>query len=231
MTNSCKRQEYVGSLEILAQTTNNKKERDLSNLHNQVLISTTALTVQLLMPTTRSREDLSSAFHAAVECLRHVSVADVRFSGGSDQSKPTNRDERVTDFLARHLRTWRYIAFITALMISWMVGAGRIDPYPFMYMNIALSAWIAVQESVVIKMMLRRIDVTSKQSHQLLHASVKHLFMLIGSAEAVLRHCEGDGGADLEERSMAHEQAHALGLEHIHVDKLFDIVSPPVHSH
>lgn len=72
--------------------------------------------------------------------------------------------ERVADGVARFGGSWVFIgAFMTLLgfwvaMNSWLLGAHRFDPYPFIFLNLLLSMLAALQAPVIMMSQSRHAE-------------------------------------------------------------------------
>ncbi len=65
---------------------------------------------------------------------------------GRPSIRPTPNPEtfgRVSERVARFLGSWRFIAWMTAVILAWVVyniiGRNPVDPYPFIFLTLLLS--------------------------------------------------------------------------------------------
>jgi len=69
------------------------------------------------------------------------------------QDKVTFLD-RVSDNLANFCGSWTFILSFCIIMIGWMVTNGisliSVDPFPFMFLNLALSCVAAIQAPIIL---------------------------------------------------------------------------------
>jgi uncharacterized membrane protein len=63
--------------------------------------------------------------------------------------------ERLSDLVAEFGGSWKFILAFSAVMAAWMLlntlflGAGAIDPFPYILLNLALSTLAAIQAPII----------------------------------------------------------------------------------
>ena len=66
------------------------------------------------------------------------------------KQKPATRGERAADFVANKMGSWGFVIGQSCLLVTWasvntivLFSSIRFDPFPFIFMNLALSAQAA----------------------------------------------------------------------------------------
>jgi len=186
-------QEYVGSLQIIAQNVTNAANETQASHHKEVILQSIKLTqllIELNRQPTVSRQTLLEAVQQARNTLsgvvHEIDLRALEAEYSTNAPRPTFGDN-FTSFLASHMRSWKYLGVLTCLFTGWTIGNGvasnSIDPYPFLYLNIGLSAWIAVQDSITIKLMSHRNKNSFERDKELYLQNIRNLLLLIRTVE------------------------------------------------
>jgi uncharacterized membrane protein len=186
-------QEYYSSFEVAAQNSSVIEESRLARLHQTLLDKTLKLTHLLSPGVDPSIEELKAKILEVQSSLKEHGLPD-KVSDMEDFYKRVTAEHKlgkdsVTDFAARNLRNWRYVGALTFLLAGWAtansLAPGAIDPYPFSYINIVLTIWSTIQESFVIRIMLRQNDIGTKRRENLYLLDAIKLTELLEMAERV----------------------------------------------
>lgn len=74
----------------------------------------------------------------------------------------TNLSDRAADFMTRVIGSWKVLVGSWAVCGAWMGAHGLgwvgFDPYPFIFLNLAFSAWSSSSASIVLKSQNRQND-------------------------------------------------------------------------
>lgn len=76
--------------------------------------------------------------------------------------------ERCADWVASTVGSWRFILIQSALLIGWLiynsVSAARVDPYPFILLNLLLSFQAAYTAPIIMMSQNRKEDADRRRS-------------------------------------------------------------------
>jgi uncharacterized membrane protein len=186
-------QEYFSSFEVMAQNSTHTEELRLARLHNTVLDKTLDLTEFLSSGVSHSPDELRSKVLEIRATLQehglptNAQEMDAFYRDRIGQNE-ANQD-RVTDFVAKYLRSWGYLGVLTFVTATWMASnslvLGAVDPYPFVAFNIGLTIGITTLESFVIRIMLRQNDIGIMRRQKLYWLDALKLTELLPADEAL----------------------------------------------
>lgn len=81
---------------------------------------------------------------------------------------PKSFGERAADAVANVVGSWRFIMIQTFLLVAWLafnaVSSERVDPYPFILLNLLLSFQAAYTAPVIMMSQNRQADVDRQRS-------------------------------------------------------------------
>lgn len=92
-----------------------------------------------------------------------------RLSGPPEQSNRLTTGQRVADYVAATMGSWRFIIIQSAILIVWIAlnvtaYVQRWDPYPFILLNLALSFQAAYAAPFIMMSQNRQQDVDRKEA-------------------------------------------------------------------
>lgn len=86
----------------------------------------------------------------------------------SGAEAPKSFAERAADTVASVVGSWRFILIQTALLAGWIVfnalSPGRVDPYPFILLNLMLSFQAAYTAPIIMMSQNRQADIDRRRS-------------------------------------------------------------------
>ncbi len=81
---------------------------------------------------------------------------------------PKTFAEHAADTVAEVVGSWRFILIQTALLVAWLVfnaiSAARVDPYPFILLNLLLSFQAAYTAPIIMMSQNRQADIDRRRS-------------------------------------------------------------------
>lgn len=81
---------------------------------------------------------------------------------------PKSFGERAADAVANVVGSWRFIVIQTLILLAWIVfnavSGARVDPYPFILLNLLLSFQAAYTAPVIMMSQNRQADVDRRRS-------------------------------------------------------------------
>jgi uncharacterized membrane protein len=81
---------------------------------------------------------------------------------------PANFGERAADAIAALVGSWRFIIVQSFLLVAWLafnvLSANRIDPYPFILLNLLLSFQAAYAAPIIMMSQNRQSDVDRRRA-------------------------------------------------------------------
>jgi len=81
---------------------------------------------------------------------------------------PKGFAERAADAVANVVGSWRFILIQSALLLSWIafnaISADRVDPYPFILLNLLLSFQAAYTAPVIMMSQNRQADIDRRRN-------------------------------------------------------------------
>ena len=85
-----------------------------------------------------------------------------------DFSTPKTFPERAADWIADTVGSWKFILIQSALLIAWLVfnalSSARVDPYPFILLNLLLSFQAAYTAPIIMMSQNRQADTDRQRS-------------------------------------------------------------------
>lgn len=82
--------------------------------------------------------------------------------------KPSGLGDRLADGLTNAVGSWRFILIQSALLIAWLLfnifSSNRVDPYPFILLNLLLSFQAAYTAPIIMMSQNRQADIDRKRS-------------------------------------------------------------------
>jgi len=182
-------QEYIGTFEVIAQNATYAAEQ-IQAAHHKMVIAATQKLAHLRKDASQGQsvaEAIEEAereakciltqveYQQELQALQEETASRVGFGGSVTFS------DHVTDFLAKHVRSWKYIGCLTLFFTAWMVGNSEdphsFDPFPYTYLNFFVSVWTLLQESFVIKVTFRRAQHDLKRNRMLFRQSIQILVL------------------------------------------------------
>jgi uncharacterized membrane protein len=108
---------------------------------------------------------MSNSIHDALMHLRQRARQRRPPTEAADTRTPA---ERAADQIAAVVGSWRFILIQSALLAAWIVfnvvSAGRVDPYPFILLNLLLSFQAAYTAPIIMMSQNRQSDVDRSRS-------------------------------------------------------------------
>lgn len=102
----------------------------------------------------QERGGLTALEHSVIESIeRHETLAS---NVEEEFAKSLTRGERLADRIAEFGGSWRFIAIFAAVLVAWMavnsaaLFAEPLDPYPYILLNLMLSALAAIQAPIIL---------------------------------------------------------------------------------
>ena len=84
--------------------------------------------------------------------------------------KPSTLGERMADAVAEHVGSWTFVIVQSALLIGWIifniVSSHRVDPYPFILLNLLLSFQAAYTAPIIMMSQNRQGDIDRTRAIQ-----------------------------------------------------------------
>lgn len=81
---------------------------------------------------------------------------------------PMTFAEQAADTVAEIVGSWRFIVIQSALLVAWIVfnavSPGRVDPYPFILLNLLLSFQAAYTAPIIMMSQNRQADIDRRRS-------------------------------------------------------------------
>lgn len=85
-----------------------------------------------------------------------------------DLENPRSWGDRAADGLTALVGSWRFILIQSALLIAWLVfnslSASRVDPYPFILLNLLLSFQAAYTAPIIMMSQNRQAELDRRRS-------------------------------------------------------------------
>lgn len=85
-----------------------------------------------------------------------------------DHSAPHGAGDRAADLVTSIVGSWRFIIVQSLLLVSWIafnaLNPGRIDPYPFILLNLLLSFQAAYTAPIIMMSQNRQADIDRRRS-------------------------------------------------------------------
>lgn len=86
----------------------------------------------------------------------------------SDVTAPQSWGDKAADTIAAVVGSWRFIAIQSALLFAWIVfnavSSSRVDPYPFILLNLMLSFQAAYTAPVIMMSQNRQAEIDRRRS-------------------------------------------------------------------
>lgn len=86
----------------------------------------------------------------------------------TDVTAPQSWGDKAADTIAEVVGSWRFIAIQSALLFAWIVfnalSADRVDPYPFILLNLMLSFQAAYTAPVIMMSQNRQAEIDRRRS-------------------------------------------------------------------
>lgn len=106
---------------------------------------------------------MSNAFDLLEQLRRHASQR-----RPPDLEKPQSWGDRAADGLTALVGSWRFILIQSALLVAWLVfnslSASRVDPYPFILLNLLLSFQAAYTAPIIMMSQNRQAELDRRRS-------------------------------------------------------------------
>jgi uncharacterized membrane protein len=183
--------EYIGTFEVIAQNATYAAEQVQAAHHKKVITQITKL-IKLLNAGPSSDQLICEAVDEAMLIVEQgCNVQELLMLEQKDALELKNPDlldastcsDRITDFLGKYVRSWKYIGVVTLFFTVWTVINSEVDnpfdPFPYTYLNFFVSCWTLLQESFVIKVTFRRAQHDLKRNKELHLRSIQNLRILI----------------------------------------------------
>lgn len=81
---------------------------------------------------------------------------------------PRNWGDRAADWVTALVGSWRFILAQSALLVGWILfnalSPGRVDPYPFILLNLLLSFQAAYTAPIIMMSQNRQADIDRRRS-------------------------------------------------------------------
>ena len=104
-------------------------------------------------------EDILAQLRAAARKRRHTD---------SKLDHPKTWGDRAADALTALVGSWRFIIVQSALLIAWLsfnsLSSARVDPYPFILLNLILSFQAAYTAPIIMMSQNRQADLDRRRS-------------------------------------------------------------------
>lgn len=82
--------------------------------------------------------------------------------------KATTLGDRLADVLTNAVGSWRFILVQSGLLVAWLLfnifSTARVDPYPFILLNLLLSFQAAYTAPIIMMSQNRQADIDRKRS-------------------------------------------------------------------
>lgn len=112
---------------------------------------------------TNSVQDTLSHWRERAEQRRAAAIA-----AAEAPFAPRTLGDRLADALTSAVGSWRFIIIQSALLIAWLVfnvvSGSRVDPYPFILLNLLLSFQAAYTAPIIMMSQNRLSDIDRKRS-------------------------------------------------------------------
>ncbi|MBL8546223.1 MAG: DUF1003 domain-containing protein [Hyphomonadaceae bacterium] len=86
----------------------------------------------------------------------------------TDVTAPQSWGDKAADAIAAVVGSWRFIAIQSALLFAWIifnaVSSSRVDPYPFILLNLLLSFQAAYTAPVIMMSQNRQAEIDRRRS-------------------------------------------------------------------
>lgn len=86
----------------------------------------------------------------------------------TDVTAPQSWGDKAADTIAEVVGSWRFIAIQSALLFAWIVfnatSADRVDPYPFILLNLMLSFQAAYTAPVIMMSQNRQAEIDRRRN-------------------------------------------------------------------
>jgi uncharacterized membrane protein len=104
-----------------------------------------------------------------VETLQHMrNAAAERRTQAAEPFKATTFADRMADIVTAAVGSWRFIIIQSTLLAAWIVfnavSANRVDPYPFILLNLLLSFQAAYTAPIIMMSQNRQGDIDRKRA-------------------------------------------------------------------
>ncbi len=66
-----------------------------------------------------------------------------------EEEKRKTRSERLADWITKFVGSWKFIVLFSSFLCFWIVW-NRLDPYPFILLNLILSMFSALQAPIIL---------------------------------------------------------------------------------
>lgn len=107
---------------------------------------------------------MPNSVHDLLSQLRHR--ASLRRTG--DPAAPRSFADRAADKIAEIVGSWRFIMIQSALLFAWIafnaVSSDRVDPYPFILLNLLLSFQAAYTAPVIMMSQNRQAEIDRRRN-------------------------------------------------------------------
>ena len=92
-----------------------------------------------------------------------------RENGGPEHASPLTTGQRIADYVAATMGSWRFIIIQTTILVIWIAlnvtaYVQRWDPYPFILLNLALSFQAAYAAPFIMMSQNRQQDIDRKEA-------------------------------------------------------------------
>ncbi len=88
----------------------------------------------------------------------------------TDVTTPQSWGDKAADAIATVVGSWRFIAIQSALLLAWIVfnavSSSRVDPYPFILLNLLLSFQAAYTAPVIMMSQNRQSEIDRRRNIQ-----------------------------------------------------------------
>lgn len=85
-----------------------------------------------------------------------------------DIGRPQDWADRAADWVTNLVGSWRFIIVQSALLVSWIIfnalSAARVDPYPFILLNLMLSFQAAYTAPIIMMSQNRQAEIDRRRS-------------------------------------------------------------------
>jgi len=114
---------------------------------------------------------------SALEKLNALRARALHKAPPPDPSKPNSFGERAADIVAATVGSWKFVIIQSALLIGWLVfnslSAARVDPYPFILLNLLLSFQAAYTAPIIMMSQNRQGDIDRARAVEDYHVNCK----------------------------------------------------------
>lgn len=109
---------------------------------------------------------MGNAIHDALHDMRAKALQ--RRTAATEPFQATTLGGRMADAVATAVGSWRFVMIQSTLLIGWLifnvVSANRVDPYPFVLLNLLLSFQAAYTAPIIMMSQNRQGEIDRKRS-------------------------------------------------------------------